>query len=104
MGTGLYLDAIGEEKLLGDPISRRHPGDDDFSPTARPPLSDLEKELLQRGLKFYDQFAQQNAERHTKHRCDDAENAGFGKDDDKQLLARHAQAAQHADKVASLQH
>ena len=56
----VYLDAIGEEKLLGEPISRPQPGDEDFSPTARPPLTDLEKELLQRGLKFYDQFAQQN--------------------------------------------
>ena len=29
--------------------------------TGPPPLSDLERELLKRGLEFYDQFAQQNA-------------------------------------------
>jgi serine/threonine protein kinase/Tfp pilus assembly protein PilF len=55
----VYLDAIGTEKLLGSP--RPKPGDADYSPSARAPLTDLEKELLRRGLNFYDQFAQQNA-------------------------------------------
>jgi len=52
----VYLDAIGEGKLLGEPVAK--PG---FSPRVRQPLSDLERELLKRGLDFYDQFAQQNA-------------------------------------------
>ena len=57
----VYLDAIGTEKLLGDSSQRPRPGESDFTPSARPPLTDLEKELLRRGLSFYDQFSQQNA-------------------------------------------
>ena len=55
----VYLDAIGTEKLLGPP--RAGPGDPDFTPSVSPPLTNLEKELIRRGLTFYDQFAQQNA-------------------------------------------
>ncbi|MBW3540206.1 MAG: tetratricopeptide repeat protein [Planctomycetes bacterium] len=57
----VYLDAIGTDKLLSQPASRSKPGSADFSPSARPPLTDIEKELLKRGLRFYDQFAQGNA-------------------------------------------
>ena len=55
----VYLDAIGTEKLLGGPRAR--PGEAGFTPSAPPPLTALEKELLKRGLSFYDQFAQRNA-------------------------------------------
>jgi tetratricopeptide (TPR) repeat protein len=55
----VYLGAIGEEKLLGEPVAKR--GEAESMPTGPPPLSDLERELLKRGLTFYDQFAQQNA-------------------------------------------
>ncbi len=55
----VYLKSIGAEKLLredaespdGETMSRR-----------RPEFSELELELLQRGLAFYDRFARQNRE------------------------------------------
>ena len=65
----VYLDAIGRDKLLGDPVSQADELEDSESdpppPSTRwelepPPLTDLERELLKRGLKFYDQFAQKN--------------------------------------------
>ena len=37
------------------------PGEAGFTPSARAPLTELEKELLRRGLNFYERFAQQNA-------------------------------------------
>ena len=55
----VYLDAIGEEKLLGVPLAQ--PDDEEIRFVTPPPLTDLERELLERGLSFYDQFAQQNA-------------------------------------------
>jgi tetratricopeptide (TPR) repeat protein len=58
----VYLDAIGTEKLLGPP--RAQPSDATNSvPIASPPpsLSELENQLLKRGLTFYVQFSQQNA-------------------------------------------
>ena len=55
----VYLDAIGEDKLLGEPVAK--PGEPDFGIPALQLFTDLERELLKRGLDFYDQFAQQNA-------------------------------------------
>jgi tetratricopeptide (TPR) repeat protein len=55
----VYLKAIGEEKLLRQPAI--HPDGRNFAGNERQPLSDLERELLKRGLSFYDQFARQNA-------------------------------------------
>ena len=55
----VYLEAIGTEKLLGEPVTR--PEGAGFESKPKKPLSDLEKDLLKRGLAFYDQFAQQNA-------------------------------------------
>jgi tetratricopeptide (TPR) repeat protein len=56
----VYLDAIGQDKLLCEPVARpdavERPRLDE-----QPPLTDLERELLKRGLDFYDQFAQKNA-------------------------------------------
>ena len=56
----VYIKAIGEDRLLGEQIARP----DDMkapAPLLRPALTDLERELLKRGLTFYDQFAEQNA-------------------------------------------
>jgi len=58
----VYLDAIGKEKLLGQPESRLEgrqlrPSDHGFS--------ELERELIRRGLGFYEQFAQHNQD-HSK--------------------------------------
>jgi serine/threonine protein kinase/tetratricopeptide (TPR) repeat protein len=56
----IYLDAIGREKLMGESVaapereSENKRGD-------RASLTALERELLRRGLAFYDRFAQQNA-------------------------------------------
>ena len=67
----VYLDAIGRDKLLGDPVARpdelESPKLDERSSLrdlerGQPPLTDLERELLKRGLDFYDQFAQENAD------------------------------------------
>lgn len=59
----VYLDAIGRDKLLGEPIARPQGVEASFA--TPPPLTDLERDLLERGLDFYDQFAQQNtASRH----------------------------------------
>ena len=55
----VYLDAIGEKKLLG------HSGDGTGLPQLRPNNHDFtntEKDLIHRGLGFYEQFAAQNAE------------------------------------------
>ncbi|MFC1596542.1 protein kinase [Planctomycetota bacterium] len=55
----VYLDAIGEKKLLGEP----HPALDSTNPGfsfTRTDLSDLERELLKQGLTFYDKFARSN--------------------------------------------
>ena len=60
----VYLEAIGTEKFLGIPISRPEQGDFGLSPSARAPLTDLEKELLKRGLLLYDQFALENVATH----------------------------------------
>lgn len=57
----VYLDTIGTEKLLGNHRPRPQAGEAEFSPSASAPLTDLEKELLKRGLRFYDLFAQQNS-------------------------------------------
>ncbi len=55
----VYLEAIGRDKLLGEPVSQpaklKPPESEE-----PPPLSALERELLKRGLRFYDQFAQKN--------------------------------------------
>ena len=55
----VYLEAIGRDKLLGQPVSQpaklKPPESEE-----PPPLSALERELLKRGLRFYDQFAQKN--------------------------------------------
>jgi tetratricopeptide (TPR) repeat protein len=51
----VYLKAIGEEKLLRDKTR-----DGKMMPHDQPEFSELERELLQKGLAFYDQFAQQN--------------------------------------------
>ena len=56
----VYLDAIGRDKLLGEPIAKPNVEKNNES-AQRMPLTDLERELLKRGLEFYDQFAQQNA-------------------------------------------
>lgn len=55
----VYLDAIGQEKLLGQTSGGFG------SPTLRPTnhgFSKLEQELIRRGLGFYEQFAEQNEE------------------------------------------
>jgi hypothetical protein len=66
----VYLDAIGRDKLLGEPVARPDKaapsstfefGEPDFTLQSPPPLTELERELLKRGLDFYDQFADQNA-------------------------------------------
>jgi len=53
----VYLKAIGEEKLL-----RERGTSADFASGTKEsrPLSNLERELLKRGLDFYDRFAQRN--------------------------------------------
>jgi tetratricopeptide (TPR) repeat protein len=56
----VYLDAIGEEKLLGEPVATQKEPQSPTSET-RPILTDLERGLLKRGLEFYDRFARQNA-------------------------------------------
>ncbi|HUG66887.1 MAG TPA: protein kinase [Pirellulaceae bacterium] len=55
----VYLDAIGEKKLLGEPLASRNAEGSAFE-IERTDLSDFEKELLRRGLAFYDQFARRN--------------------------------------------
>ena len=56
----VYLDAIGRDKLLGEPVAK--PDNAGWTESAKqPPLTDLERELLKRGLDFYDRFARQNA-------------------------------------------
>jgi tetratricopeptide (TPR) repeat protein len=62
----VYLDAIGRDKLLGEPVSKPDEAaleleEPDFTLQSPQPLTDLERELLKRGLDFYDQFAQKNA-------------------------------------------
>jgi tetratricopeptide (TPR) repeat protein len=56
----VYLDAIGRDKLLGKPAAQPE-GAERHESEERAPLTELERELLKRGLDFYDQFAQQNA-------------------------------------------
>ena len=56
----VYLDAIGRDKLLGEPVAQPD-GVEQPESDERPPLTDLERDLLKRGLDFYDQFAQKNA-------------------------------------------
>ena len=56
----VYLDAIGRDKLLGEPVAKPD-GAEPAKPKERPALTELERELLRRGLSFYDQFAQKNA-------------------------------------------
>jgi tetratricopeptide (TPR) repeat protein len=58
----VYLKAIGEEKLLGQPRSRPPSAKESFLHQAHPPLTELEKELLRRGLDFYDEFSLRNGE------------------------------------------
>jgi len=53
----VYLDAIGEDKLLGQ--SAVGMGNFKLRP-AEHKLSDLEKDLIRRGLGFYEKFAAQN--------------------------------------------
>jgi serine/threonine protein kinase/tetratricopeptide (TPR) repeat protein len=53
----VYLNAIGEEKLLHQSAVQQ--GELAVASEDQP-LSDLERELLKRGLSFYDQFARQN--------------------------------------------
>jgi serine/threonine protein kinase/tetratricopeptide (TPR) repeat protein len=55
----VYLDAIGEEKLLGEPLASPNQNGDAGSIPQRD-LSKFEKELLDRGLTFYAQFAERN--------------------------------------------
>ena len=55
----VYLEAIGTEKLLGVPLST--PSDDEPRTHTESPLTPQEKQLLQRGLSFYDEFSRQNA-------------------------------------------
>jgi tetratricopeptide (TPR) repeat protein len=55
----VYLEAIGRDKLLGEMVPR--PDGKGFMAKPRAPLTELEKQLLQRGLSFYDKFAQQNS-------------------------------------------
>ena len=56
----VYLDAIGRDKLLGEPVSK--PGNMQRpDPIDRPQLTELERDLLKRGLEFYERFAEQNA-------------------------------------------
>ncbi|NQT13026.1 MAG: tetratricopeptide repeat protein, partial [Planctomycetes bacterium] len=57
----VYLDAIGRDKLLGAPVAKPD-GVGRREAEKRPALTDLERELLKRGLDFYDQFAQKNAD------------------------------------------
>ena len=56
----VYLDAIGRDKLLGEPVAQPE-GAERYESEERLPLTELERELLKRGLDFYDQFAQKNA-------------------------------------------
>jgi tetratricopeptide (TPR) repeat protein len=65
----VYLDAIGKEKLLGKPLASPDQGGDAGSIPHRD-LSEFERELLDRGLTFYAEFANRNrqtsrAEAHT---------------------------------------
>ncbi len=55
----VYLKSIGEKKLLREEVDR--PLGPEQPTNQRPVFSELERELLQRGLAFYDQFAQQNS-------------------------------------------
>ena len=56
----VYLKAIGRDRLLGEPAARPD-GLEPPEAANRTPLTELERELLKRGLNFYDQFAQKNA-------------------------------------------
>lgn len=53
----VYIKAIGEERLLRQPEVFT---EDEAAQASKPELSEFETELLQRGLGFYDQFAEQN--------------------------------------------
>jgi len=55
----VYLDAIGEEKLLGIPASSPESDNTEFL-RSEADLSEFEKDLLRRGLTFYEQFAERN--------------------------------------------
>jgi serine/threonine protein kinase len=55
----IYLDAIGTERLIGGSATRLSSEDLHFA--ARPPLTDLEKNLLRHGLHFYEELAHRNA-------------------------------------------
>lgn len=55
----VYLEAIGEDKLLGGSVSRAK---DNANSIIRPrAFTELERDLLKKGLEFYEQFARQNA-------------------------------------------
>jgi serine/threonine protein kinase len=54
----VFLGAIVEDRLLAQPVSAA--GDDSASGYQPDPLSDVEREWVNRGLEFYDQFARQN--------------------------------------------
>ena len=56
----IYLDAIGRDKLLGQPVVANPDEKGDALQVKRTALTDLERDLLRRGLAFYDQFARQN--------------------------------------------
>ncbi len=65
----VYLDAIGKEKLLGEPLASPDQ-DGDAGNVPQRDLSEFEKDLLDRGLTFYGEFAKRNrqtsrAESHT---------------------------------------
>ena len=55
----VYLVAIGEEKLLGEPLASPDQ-DGDAGSIPQRDLSKFEKELLDRGLTFYGEFANRN--------------------------------------------
>ena len=56
----VYLEAIGEDKLLGEPAAK--PDNEEITRITPPPLTEIERDLLKRGLDFYDQFADENAD------------------------------------------
>lgn len=54
----VYLDAIGRLRLLAPPVVGQNPGVSNSEQKLS--LTALDRDLLKRGLAFYDQFAQQN--------------------------------------------
>jgi hypothetical protein len=55
----VYLKSIGEQRLLNIPTDSLSDGP---ATRTRQPFSESERKLIEQGLRFYDQFVQQNAQ------------------------------------------